>query len=113
MPQRHGFTPNSSAVGFDPPHPVAPRSSPMTEREAVVLLAEWFERGYDQVAAALRERMGRTGETVDEATEAGLMVGGTWAEWRRGGPCVVIEEQRHGEAELIASRESVVEAGDC
>ena len=53
----------------------------MAERDAVVLLAEWFERGYDEVEQVLRERMARTGETVDAAAEAGLVVGGTWAEW--------------------------------
>ena len=81
MPLRYDFTPTSPDIGLDPPHSVAESTGPIIEREVVVLLAGWFECGYDEVERAQRERMTRTGETVDEAAQAGLAVGGTWAGW--------------------------------
>ena len=53
MPQRYGLEINSAAVGHSPADPVPTRRAPTTEREATVLLAEWFERGYDEVEAGM------------------------------------------------------------
>ena len=81
MPHRFGFEPQSGVVDYSPADPFPARQSPMTEREAVVLLAEWFERGYDEVEAALRRRMERNRETVDMAMEASVRVGCVFTDW--------------------------------
>ena len=49
-----------------------------------MLLAEWFERENEAIEEALGHRLARTGESLDEALEAGLRVGSVFAKWRRG-----------------------------